>query len=216
MSQKLLRTALEPWGERAPEILEALTGYVELLTKHNRTSNLVGPLSRDAMFSELVLDALLPALALGPQEAFARGPMMDIGSGAGLPGVPLAALWGAQAQVHIVEPRSKRTTFVRIAARRLGLGGVQIHNKRIEQVDQALRGQIGVVAAKAFAPPLEFLEIARGWLMPGGRVFLYTSRDSWTQEEASAAEAMGFQELARRAHPTMERRAGLVLSWSGD
>ena len=119
-----LREILSRLGR--PEALEPLLAYVTLLERLGRGTNLIGPLSRDRILSELIADALLPAMARPP-----LGPLLDIGSGAGLPGLPLAITF-PELPVHLVEPRQKRVTFLKTVTRRLGLTQVQIHGQRIE------------------------------------------------------------------------------------
>jgi 16S rRNA (guanine527-N7)-methyltransferase len=209
MSLEPLQQALAPWGARAAEIEAALVAYVDLVLVHNRATNLIGPLRREEIFSQLILDALLPALALGLEAP--AGPVMDIGSGAGLPGIPLSILWGAAAEVHLVEPRRKRVEFLELAASSLGLAQVKVHGGRVETLDKALSRRFAATAAKAFKPPLEYLEAARPWLKPGGFAFLYVSARSWGDEQARGARKLGFHPHARLAHPVMPDRAGLVL-----
>jgi 16S rRNA (guanine527-N7)-methyltransferase len=209
MSDERLREALAPWGARAAQIEETLAAYVELLLVHNRTTNLIGPLPREEIVSQLILDALLPALALGPEAP--AGLVMDIGSGAGLPGIPLSILWGAAAEVHLVEPRRKRVEFLELAASTLGLAQVKVHGGRVETLDKALARRFSVIAAKAFKPPLEYLEAARPWLKVGGLAFLYVSARSWGDEQIKGARSLRFHPHARLPHPAMPDRAGLVL-----
>ncbi len=209
MTRRLLTDTLTTAGVDPEAVASSLDRYVELLQTHGRSSNLIGPLTVDAIFSDLLLDALLPGLALGP-DFVPDGPVIDMGSGAGIPGIPLALLW-PQAQVHLVEPRRKRATFLGLALRSLSLAHVKEHQCRIDVFKGVPRHGAAVVAAKAFQPPATYLKTASEWLAPGGLVLLYLSQTSWTEEIAKAAEAMGYSEVARLAHPGRETRFGMVM-----
>ncbi len=203
----LLKTFLSQ--HNAQHAYEGLMAYAKLLVEHNRKSNLIGPLGLKEVLSELLLDALLPALATPPQ-----GPLMDIGSGAGLPGIPLAILC-PELPIHLIEPRRKRHTFQRIATRRLGLKHTHLHESRIEAFDGIAPGQAGTVAAKAYRPPAELIAQAAHWLRPGGLLYLYASQTSWDAQAQEAAAQHHMTTIGQKAHPTHPERFGLVLQFKG-
>lgn len=191
-----------------PDILDiGLRMYGELLFQHNKGANLIGPLELPQIYEELLLDALLPA-AIAPPE----GPVVDVGSGAGLPGIPLALAF-AGVPFHLVEPRQKRTTFLSIATRRLQLGPerVQIHRCRIEELESPAPGEVGTLTAKAFAPPIELVALAERLVRPGGLLYLHLSELTWTDEVREAASEAGFSTLGERQHPTLMGRLGVAM-----
>jgi 16S rRNA (guanine527-N7)-methyltransferase len=155
-----------------------LEKYVCELEHWNRAIRLVGP--KDAAGIRLqVTDALLPFLFYPP--AF---PLLDIGSGAGLPGLVVAlafpALWGkgpveSAPRVICLEPQGKRVSFLRHAVRHLGLKGVEIVGQRAETALKGrgdLRRSFSVVTARAVAAAGELLDLAEPYLAEGGRVVL--------------------------------------------
>lgn len=199
-------------GARIEQVLGGCRAYVGLLERHNRGANLIGPLDAEEAMRALVMDALLPGLAAPP-----TGALLDVGSGAGLPGLPLALAW-PEVPMTLVEPRRKRATFIGIAARRLGLSNVEVIEARLEQVDTARRW--GTVASKAFQPPAQWVETAKAWTSndacsPGGLAYLYLSDEAWTDEAQARAEALGWREAGRVAHPLMPGRFGLALRLAG-
>lgn len=199
-----LRALLDPLDD--PGIaFERLMDYSALLLRHNRGANLIGPMDQAQILRELLVDSLLPGLAVAP-----RGPLMDVGSGAGLPGIPLAIL-SPQTEVHLIEPRQKRVTFLKIAARRLGLEHVHVHQARIEDFTALAPGEVGTAAAKAFRAPSAWLEEAHRWLRPGGQAYLFLSEASWDKEAQARALGLDFEELARLNHPDHPGRFGAVL-----
>lgn len=161
-----------------PEQLERLDAYRQLLLKFNRTSNLIGPLSPEQIERGLLLDSLSAAIVSPP-----RGEVADIGSGAGLPGVPLAILY-PEASFTLIEPRQKRTTFLEIARKRLGLDNLEIARMRVEQVD----GAFDYLISKAFQPPLTWIETAYGLARPGAAIVCLTRDDERAGLDARALE----------------------------
>ncbi|MBH25461.1 MAG: hypothetical protein CMH57_13640 [Myxococcales bacterium] len=179
-----------------------LVAYAALLVQHNKRLNLVGRLSQGEVLRDLIVDALLPAVVRRP-----AGPLMDVGSGAGLPGIPLAIAF-PDVPMHLIEPRKKRVTFMSTALRRLGLEHVTLHEVRLEAFTGLRRGEAGTLAAKAFQTPAQWLETAQGWVREGGVIYLYASGDSWG---AQARPPEGLEELGRQAHPTRDDRSGVVF-----
>jgi len=103
-----------------------LLAYVELLDKWNKVYNLTAV--RDPL--EMVTRHLLDSLALLP---YIRGPrVLDIGTGAGLPGVPLA-IARPDVAFTLLDANAKKTRFVRQAAAELGLGNVEVVQARVEK-----------------------------------------------------------------------------------
>ena len=98
--------------------LEALLGYTALLAAWSPRMNLTAHRSPDAIVRRLLLDAAALGARVGPVPSLA-----DVGSGAGLPGVPLAILW-RDCRVTLIEPRKKRHHFLRAVVRELGLANV--------------------------------------------------------------------------------------------
>lgn len=180
--------------------MPSLDEYIDLLLAHNRNTNLIGPMSREVLRRDLIEDSLLPSAVAAPQ-----GTLLDLGSGAGLPGIPLAIRF-PQTQVHLVEPRRKRHTFLSIAARQLGLDNVTVHGCRVESL--RVPAGVGTVAAKAFRPLPALLETYAGLLGPGGLGYLYVSDDTWDQDAVTAA---GFEVVGRTAHPERQGRWGAVV-----
>lgn len=139
------------------ETLARLETYAVLLVKWQARINLVGPatipdLWRRHMLDSAQLFALLPA-----------GPVLDLGSGAGFPGLVLAILRGAAGEVvHLVESDARKCAFLREAAR-LTDAPVAIHNKRIETLTPF---PVAAVTARALAPLAVLLSWAEPFLGP--------------------------------------------------
>ena len=146
-----------------PAARERLLGYLALLVKWNRTYNLTAIRDPLAMVTHHVLDSLsvlphLPLAALRPRVA-------DAGSGAGLPGIPLA-IARPQWRVALAESSQKKAAFLRQAAIELALGNVEVHEGRVE----AWRPQplFDLVISRAFSALGEFIAACRHLVVPGG------------------------------------------------
>lgn len=160
-----------------------LARFLALLERWNRVHNLTGISDR----TELIDRHLAESLALKP---FVRGPRAcDVGSGAGLPGLPLAVDLPDIA-FTLIESRRKRASFLRQARAALGLANVEVLQQRAEDVTA---GPFDTVLARAVAPPAGLLSIARPLLAPGGRLVLLTAEDK-ARELVSLAS--GFTEVA--------------------
>ena len=140
---------------------EQLLGYIELLAKWNRTYNLTA--IRDPL--KMVTHHLLDCLVVIPHLPVEDGPLADVGSGAGLPGIPLAIArphW----QLTLNDASGKRCAFLRQAAIDLRLANVAVHEGRVEAWRPAAR--FAVVISRAFAELARFIASCRHLVRPGG------------------------------------------------
>jgi 16S rRNA (guanine527-N7)-methyltransferase len=136
---------------------EKLIDYVELLARWNATYNLTAVRDPD----EMVTRHLLDSLAIAP---FVRGDsLVDLGTGAGLPGIPLALLDERRA-ITLVDSNGKKTRFLREAVRVLGLRNARVEQARAED----LKGLFDCVVARAFASLADFLRVGGHLLAPAG------------------------------------------------
>jgi len=134
-----------------------LLAYLGLLQRWNAAYNLSAV--RDP--AEMVTRHLLDSLAVAP---YVRGATLaDLGSGAGLPGLPLA-IAAPQRQVALVDSNGKKARFLRAAVRELGLGNVRVLESRVEAVD----GAFDCITARAFTTLADMLAQGGGLLAPDG------------------------------------------------
>ena len=143
------------------ETRERLEAYVALLLKWNRKINLVSDRSlvdpwRRHMLDSAQLLPLLPRMENGH-----RRTLLDMGSGAGFPGMVLAILGAGD--VHLVEADQRKTLFLREVAREVG-SDAHIHGVRIEQMASF---PVDVVTARALAPLPKLMEHAAPYLANG-------------------------------------------------
>lgn len=158
-----------------------LERFVALLLDWQRRINLVAPSTLDRLWQRHVLDSaqLLPLLPPGTQR------LLDLGSGAGFPGLVLAIL--GVPEVHLVEADRRKAAFLREAARVTDARGVHIHACRIEELQPF---PVQVVTARALAPLDRLLALAAPFLEQGAvGIFLKgadvdaeltAARRSWT------------------------------------
>lgn len=133
--------------------VERLLNYVDLLGRWNVAYNLTAV--RDPL--EMVTRHLLDSLAVA---TWVRGDrVVDIGSGAGLPGIPLAIvsadLQAPNRRYLLVDSNGKKARFLRAAVRELALGNVEVAESRVE----AIAGEFDCVTSRAFATLADML----GW-----------------------------------------------------
>ena len=151
---------------------QQLLQYVALLAKWNRTYNLTGIRTQEEMVSHHLLDALaiLPHLPMpGADPSLA-----DAGSGAGLPGIPLALArpgW----RVTLVESSAKKAAFLRQAAIELGAKNLAVQEGRVEQWHPP--GRFAVVVSRAFAGLAQFIAACRHLVAPHGVLAAMKGRD---------------------------------------
>lgn len=181
-----------------PAEAEKLTAFVELLLHWNRVHNLTGIRDRD----ELLNRHLVESLALRP--LIAGETAADIGSGGGLPGIPLAIVLPG-CRFTLIESRRKRASFLRHAAATLALANVEVAHSRAEALGPR---QFATVLARAVAPPKELLEIATPLVAPGGRLVLLTGADKARETVALAA---GFAPLTPAQGPKGLKSAIVAL-----
>ena len=174
-----------------------LIDYVALLAKWNRTYNLTAIDDPLRMVSHHLLDSLvvLPHLPMS-----AAASLADAGSGAGLPGIPLAVA-RPEWRVALAESSDKKTAFLRQAVLELGLRNVEVHQGRVEQWRPAQR--FSVVISRAFAELARFVAACRHLLEAGGVLAAMTG--------AAPAALQSECKLIPLRVPLLEARRHLVL-----
>jgi 16S rRNA (guanine527-N7)-methyltransferase len=141
---------------------ETLVRYLTLLDKWNRTFNLTAVRDRAGQVTQHLLDslAILPVISLD------RGSrVLDVGSGAGVPGIPLAVA-RPDCRFTLLDSSSKKTAFMRQAQMDLGLRNVEVVCCRIEEYRAP---PFDVIVSRAFAQLADYLARTRHLVRPTGR-----------------------------------------------
>jgi len=159
-----------------------LLDYLHLLGRWNRTYNLTSVRAELAMVSAHLLDALSVLPYLGSPASLA-----DVGSGAGLPGLPLAIAEPGMS-VSLIESVQKKASFLTQAKIDLKLENVSIYCNRAEELaGSALWQPVEVVISRAFADLASYVRLAGGLLAPGGRML--AMKGAYPAEEIAALPA---------------------------
>jgi len=169
--RSLLRDRAEGAGiPLKPTIESKLVTYLELLWKWNRKINLTAILEPDMAIDRLILEPLAAAAHLP-----AGGTIADLGSGGGSPAIPLALALSAS-KLLMVESRSRKASFLREAARTVGLDA-EVLAIRFEElpVDVRYAAWADVVSLRAVRPDADTLSIASWLAKSGGTIGLITS-----------------------------------------
>ncbi len=137
---------------------QKLLAFRDLLLKWNKIYNLTALRDPEQAISHHLLDSLAILPHIG------SGPLLDVGSGGGLPGIPLA-IARPDLSVSMVDTVQKKATFLQQASIELGLKNVAVHHARVEE----MQGQYAQVSSRAFAEIGLFVSLTRHLLAPGGR-----------------------------------------------
>ena len=136
-----------------------LLQYLGLLEKWNRVYNLTAIREQEQMVSNHLLDSLvLTSHIMGTR-------ILDVGSGAGLPGIPLA-LARPQCEVTLLDSNHKKTAFLRQVAAELALVNITVVSDRVESWQPPQK--FDCIVSRAFAELAEFVNLAKHLLAPGG------------------------------------------------
>lgn len=139
---------------------QKLHAYLALTQKWNKIYNLTALRDAETMLTHHILDSL----AVVPHVRDAKT-ILDVGSGAGLPGIPLA-LALPDAQVTLLDSNHKKTAFLQQAVIELKLANVKVICERVENIE--LNQIFSVVISRAFAELPKFVELAGRLVAPGG------------------------------------------------
>ena len=154
---------------------EQLLDYLGLLSKWNKTYNLTAV--RDE--AHMVTRHLLDSLVIAPHLTGRR--FIDVGTGAGLPGVPLAIMF-PQREFHLLDSNGKKTRFLFQVKTALGLDNMVVHQARVESFRVA--EPFDTVLSRAFASLQDMVHGCRHLLAPGGRIL--AMKGAYPTEELSA------------------------------
>src|ERR1035437_3627076 len=148
-------------GIDLPEAAQAkLLAYAALLYKWNRTYSLTALREQDKAVSHHVLDSLAVLPFVTP------GRLLDVGSGGGMPGIPLA-IARPELSVTLLDSNSKKAAFLQQAAIELALSNISVHGGRVEQYHPAVG--FDAITSRAFAELADFVALSQHVLATGGR-----------------------------------------------
>lgn len=172
--------------------MDDLSTFLDELELWNARTNLVGEHARETLIDRHLVDALaaVPLLqALGDGLRIA-----DLGSGAGLPGIPLAIALRPREMV-LVEPRRKRASFLRAVRRRLGALPISVVEGRAEDVAGASEGSFDAVVSRAALTDEELPVVGAPFLRHGGLLIAYRGASGAAPSGAMALEIDGYGPL---------------------
>ncbi|HHH45558.1 MAG TPA: 16S rRNA (guanine(527)-N(7))-methyltransferase RsmG [Thiotrichales bacterium] len=163
-----IEQGLEALGlTRSAEQVACLAAYLELLVRWNRVYNLTAVRDPEQMVTIHLLDSL-------SAQPYLHGKRVaDVGSGAGLPGIPLAVM-DPRRRFHLVEPSAKKSRFLEQVRIALDLGNVAVHAVRAEALETGLG--YDTVISRALGPLGRVWRQAAHLLAPGGRMIFMKGR----------------------------------------
>ncbi len=180
---------------------EQLLGYLGLLARWNRSYNLSAVRDPDIMVRRQLLDSLsiLPWLH--------RGPVLDVGTGAGLPGIPLAVT-RPELNFSLLDSNGKKTRFVKQVVGELGLANVEVIRCRAEQLNRP--EYYANITSRAFATLAEMVDKTAHLLAPGG-CWLAMKGARPDQELAGLPPGLAAQTMALQVPGESARRHLVIL-----
>ena len=187
------------------ETAQRLDRFVELLLKWQRVSNLIADSSVGHVWTRHIADSL-QLIALAPD---ARN-WVDLGSGAGFPGLVLACALAdtAGAMVHLIESNAKKAGFLREAARvTQAAATVTVHHGRAEDLIPAWQHPVDVVTARALAPLSILVGLAAPMVKNGAKALFLKGQDV----EAELTEASKCWKINVNLVPSRTDRTGRIV-----
>lgn len=170
MTEEEARAWLDNNFDVSRETWERLESYVASLLEEMQHQNLIAASTRDHIWTRHIVDSAQLLLHAPPVDE--RGLWLDLGSGAGLPGIIIAILSGWR--VGLVESRKGRIGFLRTMIEKLSLPNAKVHGCRLESLEIAV--PVSVISARAFAPldrlfekAVRFSGAQTIWLLPKGK-----------------------------------------------
>ncbi|HEX2648387.1 MAG TPA: 16S rRNA (guanine(527)-N(7))-methyltransferase RsmG [Burkholderiales bacterium] len=180
---------------------DRLIAYLELLAKWNKTYNLTAVRDPLQAISVHLLDSLAVLRELP------AGSLADVGSGGGLPGIPLAIADPAR-QITVNDANAKKGAFLRQAVIELGLANVRVHVGRVEEWHPG--EPFEVVISRGFSSLADFVDSCRHLLAPTG--VLAAMKGEYPREEIAALPAAWERSEVRKLRvPRLEAERHLVL-----
>ena len=183
-----------------------LLNYIELLQKWNKVHNLTAV--RDP--AEMVTLHLLDSLSVLPHVKVKR--LLDVGSGAGLPGIPLAVCM-PDLQVTVMDASQKKASFMRQAKAELGLGNLEVVCGRVEQYKPLQL--FDAIISRAFSDLNEFVSLTRHLLIPDARWLAMKGVHPY-DELAQLPEDVEVMEIVPIQVPGLNAQRHLVILSSND
>lgn len=167
------------------EVEARLAALQDMVATYSRRLDLVSPKDLPRLYDRHIQDSLraLPLIQEAP-----AGPCVDVGSGAGFPGVPLAI--SSDRVWRLIEPRAKRAAFLEEAVRELGLERCEVLAMTAEEASRrpGLQGSHAVATARALAPPADAATLCLPLVAPGGAVVLFVGAGAEIPPEAERCE----------------------------
>jgi len=191
-ANEVFERQLSDWGLGiAAEARRLLLDYAQILSGYDK-ANVIGTRDLDEIVHGHILDSL-SCLIFAPLRAAGR--VADVGSGGGLPGIPLAVML-PDTELTLVESVGKKSTFLRYAAEELGLRNVRVVSTRVEEAarEEAHRGVYDACTVRALARLSVIAEYSLPLLRRGGYVVAMKGRedeDERTEGERASAELGG-------------------------
>ena len=181
---------------------QQLLDYVLLIAKWNKVYNLTAVRDPEAMLTQHLLDSLAVLPHLGGASR-----IIDIGSGAGLPGIPLA-IARPECKMTLLDSVHKKATFQRQACLELGLANVEIVCERVEHFKPAVGFEVAI--SRAFSDLSEFARLSAHLLEKGGK--LCAMKGIYPHEElGKLPQQFKLQEVIPLTVPGMDANRHLVI-----
>lgn len=182
------------FGRPLPEVAADLESYAQLLTEWQRVQNLVSRETLGALWTRHFADSLQVLKLLGAEDRH----ILDLGSGGGFPALPLAtASKGQDRHFTLVEPTSRKVSFLRTVVRRTGVN-VRVEGSRIEQVDSRETGPADVITSRALAELTQLCVMAAPFFGPKTRAIFHKGREH-VEELAEAGAHFDFDVVLTRS-----------------
>ncbi len=175
MNTEKLRTAFTQADITVSDAaLSRLATFADLLYEWNQTHNLTGAKTREAIDANIV-DSLYPLTFLDRPTS-----LLDVGTGAGFPGLVLAAVW-SEIPIVLAEPLGKRAAFLKYAAMEMGLTQVTVERKRVEHLRHT---PFALITSRAVTDTKLLLALTRHVSDPATQYLFY--KGSRVEEEVAA------------------------------
>jgi 16S rRNA (guanine527-N7)-methyltransferase len=184
-----------------------LNTFLQELERWNRVHNLTSVEGEQASIDLHLIDSIAILPIMREFLPSTQVQIADLGSGGGLPAIPIAIAqpdWS----ISLIEAVRKKTAFLQNVKGKLGLTNASIYSDRVEQVATQEPGKYDAVISRAFTSLDRFLDLAEPFLKPGGLVFAMKAKRA--DEELSTVSTARWRLLADRVvdipNSTLERR----------